>query len=89
MLKVRWVDRGYEPNAKPNPEFPHGMDVDLTAGRATGRSCTTDLPYPAKRCGYYLVSCSTCDFRGVVTTAGRADDPRSVKLPCQQKEGQA
>ena len=31
-IHVHWIDRGYEPTQPPNPEYPTGMDVDLTGG---------------------------------------------------------
>jgi hypothetical protein len=81
MLHVKWIDRGYDPKAPPNRDYPNGVDIDLTNGAP--RACQAALPYPAKRVGYYLVSCDVCGFRGIVTTAGRRDDPRSVRLPCK------
>lgn len=42
----------------------------------------TALPYPARRCGQYVVKCDVCDQIIVVTTAGRPDDPRSLKMAC-------
>jgi hypothetical protein len=80
-LRVAWVDRGYEPTCKPDPNFPEGIDLDLTNGQR--RACHTDLPYPAKRCGYFAVNCSVCGLTAAVTTAGRPDDPRSVKVACK------
>lgn len=81
MIDVKWIDRGREPTEKPNPDFPNGINVDLTSGEQ--KACLTTLPYPAKRCGYYFVHCKTCDYSAVITTAGRPDDPRTVKLPCK------
>lgn len=66
----------------PNPAFPEGMDVDLSQGSAA--TCSTNLPYPAKRCGFYVVTCEMCGLRVVVTTAGRPDDPRSLKVACKK-----
>ena len=84
-LKAKWIDRHLEPKQKPDPAYPLGIDVDMTvAGERSARSCTTALPYPAKRIGYYVIECSRCGIRVVVTTAGRPDDPRSVKVPCME-----
>jgi hypothetical protein len=80
MINVKWIDSGREPQAKPNPAYPKGMDVDMSQGR---KSCETDLPYPARRCGYYVLTCDTCSLRTIVTTAGRPDDPHHVKLACK------
>ena len=82
-LKVRWLDRGREPQCAPNPAHPKGIDVDMTDGAA--KTCFTDLPYPAKRCGLYVIECETCGLRVAVTTAGRPDDPRSAKLGCKNR----
>lgn len=80
-LRVEWHDGGREPQCAPDPAYPNGKDMDLSAGAAL--NCTAQLPYPAKRCGEYVVTCGSCRFRAVVTTAGRPDDPKSVKVPCQ------
>jgi len=66
-LSVEWLDRGREPKCAPNPKFPLGIDVDLSQGHP---SCATQLPYPAKRCGVYVVKCSVCAASVGVTTAG-------------------
>lgn len=81
MIKVWWIDRGREPQCAPNPDYPDGIDVDLSDGRS--KTCWTELrPYPTPRCGLFVVGCQTCGFSAVITTAGRPDDPRSAKLPC-------
>lgn len=46
--------------------------------------CTVALKYPAVRCGVYLVSCP-CGLNVTVSTAGRTDDPRTVKVPCKKR----
>jgi hypothetical protein len=81
-IKVRWTDRGVEPQCAPDPEYPDGKHIDISSG--SKRSCKTNLDYPAPRCGYYTVKCATCGFVAIITTAGRADDPRSVILPCKE-----
>ena len=80
-IKVTWVDRGREPQVAPNPDYPDGMAVDVSGGAK--RACLVDLPYPARRCGYYIVKCDDCGCTVAITTAGRPDDPRSVVLPCK------
>jgi hypothetical protein len=79
-FKIDWIDSYREPRQKPNPLFPNGQDLDASAGAQA--TCSTALPYPAKRCGQFIVHCRTCDQRIVVTTAGRPDDPRSLKIAC-------
>jgi hypothetical protein len=85
-LKVIWHDHRREPKCPPNPDFPEGKDIDLSAGEPM--VCTTQLPYPAKRCGMFIVACGCCGLTVGITTAGRPDDPRSVIIPCRhQPEG--
>lgn len=84
MITITWIDRGREPQNPPDPKYPNGIDIDTTNG---ARSCKADLPYPAPRCGLWHVKCEECGYIVVVTTAGRVDDPRSVRLPCQNQKG--
>jgi len=79
-LKVKWLDRGVEPQCAPDPAYPNGLKVDGSSGAAV--TCETSLPYPARRCGYYEVSCELCGLSVLITTAGRVDDPKWVKLAC-------
>lgn len=79
---IEWVDGNREPQCKPNPDYPDGVDVDLTKGAA--ENCTVQLPYPAKRCGHYVIVCNECKVGNICTTAGRPDDPRSIKIPCNK-----
>jgi hypothetical protein len=84
-LKVTWINGGREPQYPPNPAFPNGRDVDYTG--TAGGGCLVQLPYPAKGCGSYLIECNECPVRYTVTTTGRHDDPRSVRLPCWNHTG--
>lgn len=79
-FSIEWLDKGREPQCPPDPRYPTGKDADLSKGAA--KTCKTALPYPAKRCGIYLVRCRKCGVNVGITTAGRPDDPRSVTLPC-------
>lgn len=78
--RVEWLDAGREPQCAPDPDYPNGKDVDVSMGRPD--ACKVNLPYPARRCGRYVITCDACRLRMHVTTAGRPDDPRSIKLPC-------
>lgn len=78
---IAWIDKGYEPQCAPDPAFPNGQHIDGSMGAA--QTCTIDLPYPAKRCGMYVAICLLCGVRVGATTAGRPDDPRSVKIACK------
>jgi hypothetical protein len=80
-LHVRWIDSGREPESQPHPGYPFGVDIDLTKGAL--QSCQIALPYPARRCGYYVIECSQCGIRTMITTAGRRDDPRSARIACK------
>lgn len=80
-LKVRWGGSGRPPRCPPNPKYPEGIDVDFSRGAAP--VCETKLPYPAKGIGYFVIECALCGVRVACTTAGRPDDPRSAKVPCQ------
>jgi hypothetical protein len=81
-LDIKWIDSSREPVCEPDPDFPTGRDVDVSMG--IKRACYSALPYPAKRCGYYVVRCNKCGYVAIVTTAGRPDDPRSIRLPCKE-----
>lgn len=80
-LKVEWVDLKREPQCVPNPAYPEGIDLDASLGAAM--TCSTVLPYPSRRCGLFVVTCDACNLKVVITTAGRPDDPRSVKVACK------
>jgi hypothetical protein len=79
--RITWHDSGREPQCAPGPRYPEGIHVDVSGGAL--RTCTTELPYPARRCGYYTVQCRTCGLKAAITTAGRPDDPRAVKVACK------
>jgi hypothetical protein len=81
-FKLRWLDSGHEPRCPPNPDYPDGVDID--ASFDARHTCETPLPYPAQRCGTYLVECAICGVRVACTTAGRPDDPRSIKIACKE-----
>ncbi len=84
-FRVRWHDSGREPRCAPNPAYPNGVDMDCSEGAAA--TCTAALPYPARRCGFHHVECESCGLSVAITTAGRPDDPRSVKLACKLSGG--
>lgn len=85
QFKVEWIDRGREPQCPSDAAYPNGKDLRLE-DNAT-RHCVASLPYPAKRCGVYVVECQKCGLRIGVTTAGRPDDPRSVEIACYVSGG--
>ena len=77
---IKWTDHQRAPKIQSNPLYPQGVDVDISDGAFI--TCTINLPYPAKRCGLYTVSCKVCEMSIALTTAGRRDDPRSVTIQC-------
>lgn len=82
---VTWNDSGREPRCPPDPRYPHGIEIRI--GDQALPHCKVALPYPAKRCGQYLVRCRLCNLIVILTTAGRADDPRSAEIPCVITQG--
>jgi len=80
-IDVTFIDAGREATQRPDPRYPNGVDLDATKGEE--RTCTRNLPYPSPRCGMLKIVCLTCGYVAAVTVAGRADDPRTVKLPCK------
>lgn len=80
-LEVTFLSHHRKPTCAPNPAHPNGIDVDLTDGARV--ACLAELPYPAECCGVLIVRCNKCLESVAITTAGRADDPRTVKLPCK------
>ena len=84
MLRSEWRDSGREPQCAPNPAYPLGIDIDASDGAPA--TCKASLPYPAPRCGLHIVRCQTCSASAAITTAGRPDDPRSIKLACRLDE---
>lgn len=80
-MDIKWVDAGREPQCAPNPEYPNGIDLDGSEGAEA--YCDVALPYPAKRCGVYHIHCGLCGIKVACTTAGRHDDPRSVRIACR------
>lgn len=84
-FKVSWHDGGLEPTCKPDPKFPNGRVVVMA--KPGENSCAVNVPYPARRCGSYLIVCERCGMSVGCTTAGRLDDPRRLIIPCQKPEG--
>jgi hypothetical protein len=80
--RIEWIDRGLEPKNPPDKNFPDGVDLDLRTAEGAA-SCGVKLTYPAPRCGYFLIVCEDCGMHLTVTTAGRPDDPRSVRFTCK------
>lgn len=82
QFDLKWIDEQREPVCTPDPNYPNGKDIDASKG--SKNVCKVTLPYPARRCGKYLVKCNKCKQLVIVTTAGRVDDPKSVSLACEK-----
>lgn len=87
QFEVEWVDGHREPQCKPDPRYPDGIDVVLEPALNGAQHCKAALPYPAKRCGHYVVRCKLCSASIALTTAGRPDDPKSVTVLCELPTG--
>lgn len=79
---IQWIDSGREPQCAPNPRYPEGIDLFDFFADDGRRACKVELPYPAKRCGFYRIECRICRRVVGCTTAGRPDDPRSITMAC-------
>ena len=81
-LVATWEPRagGRPPSEPANPDFPNGMDVDITNGE---RSCVAALPLVNNRLGLYIVRCELCGMSCALTVAGRADDALLARIPCK------
>lgn len=82
MINVEWIDGEREPQCAPDPNYPNGKQLDISVPGE--KACGVELPYPAKRCGVYIVKCSVCGMSVGITTAGRPDDPCRARIPCKQ-----
>lgn len=80
MFDVTFLDSGRTATQKPDPAYPDGMEIDLRHPGQKG--CCRNLPYPAPRCGHYVVVCTVCGYRALISVAGRPDDPKNVTMPC-------
>lgn len=68
------------PQRAANPAFPNGSDIDLTDG--VGGRCPALLPQFPGKLGLYEVRCATCGLSVALTSAGRTDDAKAVRVPC-------
>jgi hypothetical protein len=79
---ITWLQRGGPPQHPPNPAYSHGIELDMSKGAV--KSCQVELPYPTKPLlGLLIVTCKTCGLKVSLTTAGRPDDPRAVRVACK------
>jgi hypothetical protein len=82
-FKFRFIDSGREPQCPADPDYPNGIDLDVSAGALP--TCCYNTPYPAPRCGVMKATCERCGLKVAYTVAGRADDPRSLTMACAKR----
>lgn len=82
-FQIEWIDGERSPTGGSDPRYPDGIHLDMSGGRSP--CCAVPLPYPAPRCGFFIVTCDFCGVRIVVTTAGRPDDPRTIRIACHRE----
>jgi len=80
-MRVTFLDGGREAQCPPDPLYPNGIKVDISRGAA--QACVVNLPYPAPRCGQWVIGCERCHQVNIVSAAGRPDDPRQVRIACR------
>jgi hypothetical protein len=83
MAQIKFLSANRVAKLPPNEDFPYGVVIDLSVGAS--KSCTVNIPYPAPCCGVMQIDCDKCGNRIVVTVAGRADDPHTVKMACHMR----
>jgi hypothetical protein len=83
QFHVTFIDGGRSATQPPNPEYPNGIDLAPYEGYVDTPLCKVELPYPARCVGGWRVECVKCGAGIICTTAGRADDPRSITVPCR------
>jgi len=82
-LMVTWLDAGRKAQCPPDPMYPNGLGLDLSAG--ADDTCRTKLRYPAPGVGAWLVNCTICGLTAYITAAGRADDPKLLTVACKRR----
>lgn len=78
---VDWVDLHRYASHPADPSYPNGSAIDVALDAP--RACRLALPSPTARCGLWVITCRVCGYSIALNTAGRADDPSSVRLPCR------
>jgi hypothetical protein len=83
---IDWVDQHRESRYPPDPSFRNGVAIDVALDAA--QACRVQLAYPAERCGIWVITCRVCGYSVALGTAGRADDPVSVRVPCRERSNE-
>jgi hypothetical protein len=66
-----------------DPDYPNGKLIEPLGVAASTPACLLELPYPAPGVGHWKVTCLRCHAKVAVRTAGRKDDPHSVRVVCK------
>lgn len=80
-FSIDWVDGHRAATYPADPGYPCGIAIDVALDAV--RACRAELPWPAARCGLFVVRCTLCGFAIALATAGRPDDPRTVRVACR------
>jgi hypothetical protein len=80
-FSVDWIDGARVATYPADPSYPDGQAIDVALDAV--RACRVELACPAAGVGLWLVVCRGCGYAITLSTAGRADDPKSVRLPCR------
>ena len=83
-IDVYFIDAGHRSDERPDPAFPTGRRVNIDGPLPTALCCY-NLPYPAPRCGTYVVECLECPVRHEIPVNGRSDDPYIITMPCKKQ----
>lgn len=78
---IDWIDAHRESAHPADPDYPEGIAIDVA--QEAPRACRVQLESPAKGRGLWVISCRACGYAIALATAGRADDPCSVRVPCR------
>jgi len=80
-FSVDWIDSGRLTEYPADPGYPRGVAIDVALDAP--HACRVELPWPAERIGQWVVICRVCGYAIALSTAGRADDPHTARLPCR------
>jgi hypothetical protein len=73
-FKIDWVDKHREATYPADPSYPKGCAIDVALTKLN--ACRVELPWPAVRCGLFVVRCLACGFSIALEMAGRVDETR-------------
>jgi hypothetical protein len=77
---IEWWD--YDVDSVDPADSAHQLGRSLDYSNGQVPHCVFIVPWPAARCGHYVIKCYRCGGAYAVQTNGRLDDPVSVKVGC-------